>query len=282
MTQRAGAVLMMLAIALGWTLAPTPAGAQDRVAVSDARITGDGPVTSWLGGTAERSLIVTIVNDGPQPARDLELTVWVGKGDPDRLVTTVRIGELAPDQRATLEIPFTLDRFSFGTHAVTGQITGSGEPTMFRAETSHVPWLLLLLPALILVQIGLVAVRDAVRRHVHRSAGRPIGHDTSTPGPSPADATPILIDLPSPAVAQGRPAAIDTVIAAELDDALTELHRLELDDTRLLGAIERRAATATERVAVQLGLSPDAVPAVAAEITRALLERTSVTRAGAA
>ena len=45
-----------------------------------------------------------------------------------------------------------------------------GTPTGIRAETSHLAWLALLLPVLILTQWSLVLLRDHVRDRIHRTA----------------------------------------------------------------------------------------------------------------
>lgn len=252
---------------------PAPVESGDRLTIIDARITGDGPWLSWLGGTAERRLLLTFENSGDSVIDGPVLLLRQGKGEPDTPIPAPVFGDLEPGERATVQIPVELAPFSFGTHAVVGEFVGFDEPTRFRAETTHVPWLLLVLPTLVLAQVGLVAVRNRARRAI--TTPRP-----PTTSPAAADLTDPPA-APTPTTAPARRVSdhrLQRVVRAELDAALADLPEGSVDRPEFADALHRRAAAATDRVARTLRLDPAERPALAAEITEALLTRAEAER----
>lgn len=250
---------------------PVPVESDDRLTIIDARLTGDGPWLSWLGGTAERRLLLTFENTGDSVIDAPVLVLRQGKGEPDTSVPAPVFADLDPGERATVQIPIELAPLSFGTHAVVGEFVGFDEPTRFRAETTHVPWLLLVLPTLVLAQVALVAVRNRARRAI------------STPRPSATSSTAVdLTETPAaPPPTSARHATGDRlqrVVRDELDAALADLPEGSLDRPEFADALHRRAAAATDRVARMLRLDPADRPALAAEITEALLTRVEAER----
>lgn len=238
---------------------------------ADARITGDGPWTSWLGGSAERNVLVTIENRGTQALQAPELELWSAADGAQAPLSTPSLDDLAPGDRVVVEVGLDLPRFSFGTHAVEGVLLGAAQPLSFRAETTHVPWLLLLLPSIVLAQVVLVSVRNRIRRHIHR------------PLPSVIPADPASISLPTAPCPDDAPmdseaGPVAAFIEAELDRALTDLDRWRLDDHRFLPEVEQWARIVTERVTDHFDLVPADQPALGARVTRALLERAASPR----
>ncbi|MEM8704905.1 MAG: hypothetical protein AAGE98_00495 [Actinomycetota bacterium] len=225
--------------------------------VVDARVTGDGPWTAWLGGPADRRLLLTVENTGLTKIIDPRLDLRHGRGTPSTPLPAPTFGVLEPGERRTVQVELQLDALSFGTHAVVGEFVGLDRPVTFRAETTHVPWLLLLLPTLVLAQVTLVGLRNRARRRL-------------------ATTTDAVIDLR----ADSEPSTIELglgddevrrVLEHELDAALAELRAGRPHE--LPGRLEARAAETTDRVARRLHLDVDERPALAAEITHALLTR---------
>lgn len=267
-------VLVLAVLGAGPSAALTTAQATDttRLEIVDARLTGDGPWTSWFGGAAERRLLLVIENTGSIAIADAGLQLRSGKGEATTPIAAPPVTDLAPGERRTIQVDVDLDPFAFGTHAVVGEFTGLDDTVRFRAETTHVPWALLLLPTIVLAQVTLVALRNRARR---RLAPAP------DPVPAPPE-TPDEIDLREPPT-EPRPPALDLddeevrrVVERELDNALGDL-RDHLGSDGLVAALERRAGVATDRVARRLDLAPAARAPLAAEITRALLARIDAT-----
>ncbi|MEM8747292.1 MAG: hypothetical protein AAGF91_11365 [Actinomycetota bacterium] len=226
--------------------------------ILDARLTGEGPWLSWWGGPAERQLLVIVENTSTDTVDAAELTLAQGRGAATEPLESPTLAELAPGERVTIRVDIELDAFAFGTHAVVGTITGVDRPVGFRAETTHVPWLLLLLPTLVLAQVALIGLRNRARRRLAE----------------PVEATDMVVDL------RDEPAAVlpddeRRVIEIELDAALQDL--AIGDPASILDHLEIRAAHATDRVARRLHLDDDERPALAAQITRALLIRLDAT-----
>ncbi|MEZ5165421.1 MAG: hypothetical protein R2695_02650 [Acidimicrobiales bacterium] len=112
-------------------------------------------------------------------------------GDPATAIDPPSIEAIAFGESATVQVDLQLPRFAVGTYAVVGTVSGVDPPARFRAETSHVPWLLFLIPLIVLVQLALLALRNRLRRWIHRP--------TRTTDPTlPSEATlPFEATLPS-------------------------------------------------------------------------------------
>lgn len=273
---RFGALAIVFSTAaIGWLI--LPASAQDSptdpgVQVTDAHIEGSGPWTSWIGGAPDRTLVVTILNTGNEQVDDAVLTIALGKGpDPSDPVEAPELGPIDPGERAVIEVPLTLPRFAFGTYRVEGTVSTSSGIDQFQAETSHVPWMVFLLPLLILVQLTMLKGRNAVRDRIHRA---PSTSDPTLPArvPTPAPPDPDVIDLthePAPAVAD-----LETVISEELDVVFDEAFRRndeELDEAQLTKLVVELAGTAAGRVTDRVDVSADERVELHGTMTEALL-----------
>jgi hypothetical protein len=279
MRSRALVLPVAIAITLG---AYSTAGAQDsapdgpasiQLAVIDAHIEGSGPWTSWFGAAPDRELVITVVNTGSEPIEAPELVLTFGKGaNPTELVAPPEIGRLEPGEPTTVRVDLDLPSFAVGTYAVKGTFPGLATPVGFRAETSHIPWLALILPLLILLQLSLVIGRNRLRDRIHG----PIRTSDPTlpePAPTPMPTTPEVIELREETEPEAAPADLETIIGEELgavfdeafgqrDDSLegAELRELilELAGTAAGRAAERAELTGAEREALDTEMA-DAV-----------------------
>lgn len=138
-----------------------------RLAFTEARLEGSGPWTALFGAPPHRTLVFTVVNTGQVRVNNPAITLRVGKGaDPSGFVEAPDLGTFAPGESKTFRVDVELPVFAVGTYAVEGDIPGFGVPVHFRTETTHIPWLLLLLPVLALLQVGLLAARNRLRRRL--------------------------------------------------------------------------------------------------------------------
>ena len=273
-----GLAALMIAIA-------APADAQNQPDAGfirvEARITGDGPWTSWLGGRAERTAIITIENTSDVSLVAPELVLWLDADGPAQPIAVVSLPDLDAGERTTVDADFSLPRFSFGTHALEGTLTGAEDPVALRAETTHIPWLLLLLPTLALAQVGLASLRNRARRRLHQDDPAPAASSLD-PADSieavdgsevPASAVPAIDDR-----ADQPPSTVASFIERELDAALADLARWRLDDDRFLLAVQQRARGVTRRVSDRFDIPAADMPDLAGSITTALLERAASPR----
>ncbi len=178
-----------------------------QLAISNARIAGSGPWYSYLGGPANREVVFTVDNIGEVTVKNAAISLSMGKGpNPKGFVKAPDLGELKPGESRTYSVPIKLPVLALGTYGVQGEIPGFADPVRFRAETSQIPWALVALPLLVLLQVMLIASRNRLRREIeHQSA--PI------PSPRPIVATPLA--LPASTVV-GR--------NSEAHDDIVELH----------------------------------------------------------
>ncbi|MEM9520764.1 MAG: hypothetical protein AAGA37_15705 [Actinomycetota bacterium] len=250
------------------------------ISIVEARVTGDGPWTSWLGASAERTLVLTLRNDGGEPVDAPITQLRVGKDTTGNAIPVPPLPPIPPESLATYRITFSLDAFSFGTHAISGAIRAGDADETFRAETTHIPWLLLILPALVLAQVILVSLRNRTRRYLHRGR-QPV--DTTLEEiepqataikavPTQDDEPPTSSEPPEPADATADD-PIQTIVGDELDRALNDLGTEALTEATFRAAIEHHARAATDRISERLELSRPAQAQLASHITRALLER---------
>lgn len=140
---------------------------------SGARLEGGGPWTSWFGAPPDRVLLASVGNIGDDASDPAPLDLVLERGM--RVVdegSALVVPALAPGETATLRIAIELPAFAIGTYGVEGSVPGM-TATGFRAETTHVPWVLVFVPALVLLQLALVGARNRVRRRLHREATAP-------------------------------------------------------------------------------------------------------------
>jgi hypothetical protein len=249
-----------------------------RLDITDARIEGSGPWTALFGAPPDRTLVFTVVNNGFVAVNDPSIVLGVGKGsDPEGFVAPPQIDRLEPGESVTLTVDIDLPAFAYGTYAVVGSIPGFETPVAFRAETSHIPWLLLIIPLLILAQLTLLAFRNRVADRIQRSEPVPTGDqppsddaviDLGDGDDAPAEET--EEDIYSPATAGGSIDLTDEVDPTEPDTDFTKLvgeelasvldNAPELYDSSLSEVEQRQlildlSSAATARLAERAGLT---------------------------
>ncbi len=142
----------------GYPTAPPVAQGGSRSLEIRAEVEGGGPLASWLGGAAERTLILTIINSGTIPVDNPPTVVTLGRGeDPTQLLTQPDLGQVVPGQTSEVRIPFELPPGSFGSYTVKTTVGGLDQPTAARASTSTYPWFLLV-GGWLLIQIPLLGL----------------------------------------------------------------------------------------------------------------------------
>ncbi|MEZ5247343.1 MAG: hypothetical protein R2707_19810 [Acidimicrobiales bacterium] len=244
---------------------PDEAGAQ--LAVTDASIEGSGPWTSWLGAAPDRELVVTVVNIGTTTIEDPELLLQFGKGaNPAEAVDAPPLGTLAPGASTSIRVELDLPVFAVGTYAVEGSFPDLAIPVGFRAETSHIPWLALVLPLLVLIQLGLVLVRNRVRDRIHRAP--------STSDPTLPDHVPQLTVEPPTPPSVPEP-GLEAVVREELEAVFDEAARGfddSLDDAGFLALLTELATTVADRTEARIELTGSERAALRATIVDAVLD----------
>ncbi|WP_436775247.1 hypothetical protein [Yinghuangia sp. YIM S09857] len=130
------------------------------VEIADARLVDERPWherwSAWFGGSAHRTLVLTLRNPGTVPAAAPPLSLVVGRGDPPTtLLAAPDVGTLAPGEQRTFHIGVTLGAPAYGTYHVRGQLGDSaastGVPaTSFALRASTTPWGLAAVAGLVL------------------------------------------------------------------------------------------------------------------------------------
>jgi hypothetical protein len=138
------------------------------IEVIDPHVVGHGDWTAWFGAGSHRSFVFTVRNKGAVALRDPPLSIVFGRGnDPHGFVAAPKVGDLEPGQLKTFQVPVSVDLLTWGDFTVRGDIGNVGPPVVFLARTSNRPWGLVVL-GLVFLQLLLLALRNIVRRRLHR------------------------------------------------------------------------------------------------------------------
>ena len=249
------------------TVTPLPDNSQ-QLEITEARVEGKGDWTAWFGAGSPRTLVLTVHNTGATTVPDPPFNLVYGKGEnPTGIVPAPHIGDLAPGQTKTLRVPFGVDTFSWGDYTVKGQIQGPGRSTVFRAKTNaQIPWGLVLIGVVIL-QLILLAIRNRVRRRVHRDEEPGVVE----PDEGEAEITEERV-APEPALAATGAIALGPVIDPEMDEPANApagveaapvavlASSLRADADALLGALAQRS---NDMKLANAGLDEEAAGALA-------------------
>ncbi len=138
--------------------APPSKDSSSRILKLEVDASGAGPIWSWLGFPAQRSLDATITNTGTLPVLNPPTFVYLGKGqDPTTLLVQPSVGSINPGESVRVEIPFELPALSFGSYTVKIDIPGTDAPASATTTTATYPWLLFIVVWL-LIQIPLLGL----------------------------------------------------------------------------------------------------------------------------
>jgi hypothetical protein len=152
--------------------------------LQSATLRGSTSRSSWFGGSAHQTLILSVSNTGAQPvsAPPVVLTIDPMVGSSQSLASPA-LGELPAHSSRTYDIPVRIGAISAGHYRVKGSLGFAGNQVAFAATTDVVPWGLLAVVALV-AQLGLLAARNRLRRRIH-AGGRHRASRPATPVESP-------------------------------------------------------------------------------------------------
>jgi hypothetical protein len=156
------------------TAAPAPATLV-KLQVVSAAFEGAGPWTSWFGGGAARTLVLTVHNPNPVPYVRPSLILSFGPlahAQSDE-ATALTLDSIAAGGSKTYRIPLTFPAFSVGDQRVAVLIGNAGFSRGFTVGTRVFPWGLLIV-LLVLVELALFGVTGLFReRHRRRHDAEP-------------------------------------------------------------------------------------------------------------
>ena len=139
-----------------------------RVVVQKVVLRGSDTFATWWGAPARRTLEFEVVNTGSVAIDDASITLRAGPSDnPTGFVPPVKIDRIEVGESQQFSVPIEFPALSFGEQRVVGTVNGTSQPTVFAASTTTHPWLLIIVPSVILLQLILLFIRNIVRRRLH-------------------------------------------------------------------------------------------------------------------
>jgi len=141
--------------------------------IEHVALIGSDSLTTWLGGRATRRLEFEVVNHGTIAVNGASLDFVQGpKGNPTGFVPPLKLDRFEVGERRKIVVPIRFDALAFGDQSVRGSVRGTSVPVSFTVTTSTHPWLLILVPIVVIGQLILLSVRNRLRRRLHdRLAG---------------------------------------------------------------------------------------------------------------
>lgn len=132
--------------------------------VTEVALDGNGPWTAWFGAPPSRTLRYTITNVGVTPVDEVVVRLRGpsedGGGAP---LDAPPVGSLDPGEAKSFELTVDLPAFATGEHRIEGAVEGGEEVRRFQATTSTFPWMLALIPALVVLEVVLLVARNLLR-----------------------------------------------------------------------------------------------------------------------
>ncbi len=139
-----------------------------RLEVQQVELTGNDSFATWWGAPARRTLQFELVNTGTVAVNDVSITLTAGPvDDPNGFIPPVKVDRIEIGERRAFSVPIEFPALSFGDQLVRGTVNGTSQPTTFSAETTTHPWLLIIVPIVLLVQGLLLLIRNIARRRLH-------------------------------------------------------------------------------------------------------------------
>lgn len=153
-----------------------------RLEVEKVTLRGDDTWRTWLGVGPQRTFEFEVVNTGSVPVSEATVILSAGPiDDPDGFVPPVRLDRLEVGERRSVTVPIQFPALTWGEQQVRAVINGTSAPVAFSATTTSYPWLLIIVPAVLLLQLLLVTIRNRVRRRLHDLDDVPEAPDPTLP-----------------------------------------------------------------------------------------------------
>jgi hypothetical protein len=138
--------------------------------VVKSQVESSTSLTSFFGGAADRTLVITVHNPTQLPVDGaLALARW-GKDDLNHLIQG-RHFKIGAEDTVTVRLPFQLDALSFGSYVVGGRAGAIANSALFKTDTSQWPWGLVIVLLIILALIVFFIVRAVRRANARKTAG---------------------------------------------------------------------------------------------------------------
>jgi hypothetical protein len=145
-----------------------------RLDVDHVRLVGSDSLTTWLGGRATRRLEFEVVNSGSVAIVGASVDFVVGpKGNPTGFVPPLKLDRVQVGERRKLVVPIRFDALAFGDQSVRGNVRGTSVPVAFTVTTSTHPWLLIIVPIVVVGQLLLLSIRNVLRRRLQARLAEP-------------------------------------------------------------------------------------------------------------
>jgi hypothetical protein len=166
---------------------PTSAATvKEPLQIVNAQLSGNGPWYSWFGGTPRRTLNLTVhnPNQGVYPHPSLALAAGRSGGGLST-VSTSSLPSMAPGETTTVHVNVVFPALTIGDAQVVGTVGDAALMKRIQVTTTIVPWGLIVI-ALVILQLILLAIRNALRRRKQRreaDAPPALDEDFATPPP---------------------------------------------------------------------------------------------------
>jgi hypothetical protein len=139
-----------------------------RLEVERVHLRGDDSWNTWLGGPARRTFEFEVVNTGTVAVENATVVLTAGPvDDPNGFLKPVKLERVEVGERRKITVPVEFEALAFGDQAVRATVNGTSVPVSFRSTTSTHPWLLIIVPTLIIGQLIMLGIRNIVRRRLH-------------------------------------------------------------------------------------------------------------------
>ncbi len=182
-----------------------------RLEVVHARLRGSDSWRTWLGGRPERTLEFQVMNTGSVAVSGATVALTVGPADnPTGFIKPVKIDKLEVGESAAYRMTIHFDSLALGDQAVVATVNGTSVPETFSLTTSTHPWLLIVLPIVLLVQLVLLLMRNRLRRRLNRPAEH-----------TAIEAAPVLLAIGLGEVASGAQLEPEPAPATSAEECLT-------------------------------------------------------------
>jgi hypothetical protein len=200
-----------------------------RLEVENVALRGSDSWSTWLGGPARRTFEFEVVNTGSVAVTDATVSMTAGPADnPTGFVKPLKIDRVEVGERRAFTVPVEFDALSFGEQAVRATMNGTSVPIAFKATTTTYPWLLIIVPALIIGQLILLGIRNVLRRRLQENE-QPVPVMVASIG-GPADDSLICVVELSETASAASPPSVVTAEDAAVEEFAEQVVVAELGD----------------------------------------------------